>query len=166
MTFEQLMLIIAIIIVVFLIITFIMSIVNSSRLSTIMDYAEDGNLPEALSEAFDKLEAVTAEYESRSQDELSRSIELLAEESRHSVRKMAAVHFNAFDDVSGEQSFALALLDASNSGFIITSLYGHNSCNTYLRTITGGRCEKHLLDEEQRALANAIAERASEEVVQ
>ena len=166
MTFEQLMLIVAIVIVVFLIITFIMAIVNSSRISTIMDYAEDGNLPEALSEAFDKLDAVTAEYESRSQDELLRAIERLTNESRSSVRKMSAVHFDAYDDVSGEQSFALALLDASNNGFIITSLYGHNSCNTYLRTITGGRCEKHLLDEEQRALANAIANRAAEEVVQ
>ena len=56
MTFEQLMLIVAIVIVVFLIITFIMAIVNSSRISTIMDYAEDGNLEAACAKALAQIE--------------------------------------------------------------------------------------------------------------
>ena len=70
--------------------------------------------------------------------------------------KMYIVHFDAFDGVTGKQSFSLALLNSSNSGFILTSLYGHSSCNTYIREITDGNAQIKLLDEETMALNGAI----------
>ena len=70
--------------------------------------------------------------------------------------KSAVVKFNAFDDVTGEYSFSLALLNGFNNGVILTSLYGHNSCNTYIRKVQYGRCETYLLDEEKQALENAL----------
>ncbi len=70
--------------------------------------------------------------------------------------KSAVVKFNAYEDVTGEYSFSLALLNGFNSGVILTSLYGHNSCNTYIRNVRYGRCETYLLDEEKQALENAL----------
>lgn len=70
--------------------------------------------------------------------------------------KSAVVKFNAFEDVTGEYSFSFVLLNGFNNGVIITSLYGHNSCNTYIRKVQYGRCETHLLDEEKQALENAL----------
>lgn len=70
--------------------------------------------------------------------------------------KSAVVKFNAFDDITGEYSFSFALLNSLNSGIILTSLYGHNSCNTYIRKVEHGRCETFLLNEEKEALEKAL----------
>ena len=72
-----------------------------------------------------------------------------------SGEKVAVVNFDAFDDVTGKLSFALAILNNNNDGIILTSLYGHNSCNTYVREIVGGQTPIKLLDEENAALENA-----------
>lgn len=74
----------------------------------------------------------------------------------HAFCKSAVVNFNAFEDVTGEYSFSLALLDSFNNGYIITVLYGRESCNTYLRTIKSGACETFLLDEEKQVLENVL----------
>ena len=76
-------------------------------------------------------------------------------DSNISLKKVAVVNFDAFDDVTGKLSFALAILNNNNDGIILTSLYGHNSCNTYVREIVGGQTPIKLLDEENAALENA-----------
>ena len=65
--------------------------------------------------------------------------------------------YNAYDDVTGNQSFSLALLNSVNDGFILTSLFGHNSCNTYIRYVVNGEANVKLLEEEKRALKKAIS---------
>ena len=70
--------------------------------------------------------------------------------------KSAVVKFNAFDDITGEYSFSLALLDSQDNGIILSSLYGHNSCNTYIREVNYGTCDTFLLAEEKQALENAL----------
>lgn len=162
MTFEQILLIAAAVVVVFLIITFIMCIITSSKVSTLMDYAEDGNLTESLKEAFDRLDTVTAAYEARQEDVLAGEINRVENLYSTSIRKTASIHFDAFEDITGSQSFSVAMLDSYNNGFILTSLYGHNSCNTYMREIINGKCSKHLLNEEQTALANALSGKITE----
>ena len=69
---------------------------------------------------------------------------------------VAIVNFDAFDDVTGKLSFALTLLNELNCGVIITSLYGHNSCNTYVRAVNNGMTSVKLLEEEKLSLANAV----------
>lgn len=74
----------------------------------------------------------------------------------NSFCKYSIVKFNAFDDITGEYSFSLALLDNTNSGIILSSLYGHNSCNTYIRNVEKGCCSVFLLEEEKEALQKAM----------
>ena len=57
--------------------------------------------------------------------------------------------------MTGKLSFSLALLNNNNDGIILTSLYGHNSCNTYLRDVVSGETPIKLLDEEKQALEKA-----------
>lgn len=70
--------------------------------------------------------------------------------------KSAIVKFNAFDDITGDYSFSFAMLNSFNNGIILTSLYGHNSCNTYIRKVQSGKCETFLLEEEKQALEAAL----------
>ena len=43
--------------------------------------------------------------------------------------------YDAFDDVGGKLSFALALLDKSNSGIILNAVHSRDNCFLYLKEI-------------------------------
>ena len=75
----------------------------------------------------------------------------------HVFCKSAVVKFNAYDDITGEYSFSVALLDTQNNGIILSSLFGHNSCNTYIREVDNGACATFLLEEEKQALEKALS---------
>lgn len=72
------------------------------------------------------------------------------------VQHVGVVRFNAFDDVGGEQSFTLALLDANKTGVIISSLHGRQDCRAYIKSIDKGETERLLSEEEQRAVKAAL----------
>ena len=50
---------------------------------------------------------------------------------------MGIVRYDAFEDM-GEISFAVALLDTGNNGFILNCIHSRNENRTYLKPITGG----------------------------
>lgn len=71
------------------------------------------------------------------------------------IQKFGMVRFNAFDDIGGEQSFAMVLLDAEDCGVAISSLYGRHDARLYAKGIVNGQGERPLSEEEQRALGLA-----------
>jgi hypothetical protein len=76
---------------------------------------------------------------------------------RRSVQRFAIVRFNPFEDTGGNQSFALALLDANGDGLVLTSLHSRAGTRVYAKAVTGGRSEAALSDEESRAVREALA---------
>jgi hypothetical protein len=99
-------------------------------------------------------------------DALSRVQEQLAEiqtmQSRQGqdlqrcLTNVGVVRFNAFDDVGGEQSFAVVLLDSDRNGVAFSSLYGRQDSRVYAKAISNGQGERTLSNEEQQALAKAL----------
>jgi hypothetical protein len=74
---------------------------------------------------------------------------------KSSKRFLGLVRFDAFPDVGGSQSFALALFDDQGDGAVLSSIVGRNSCRVYCKPIVGGRSERDLSQEEQRAMRSA-----------
>lgn len=72
-----------------------------------------------------------------------------------SLQGMGLVRFNAFDDTGSDQSFALALVDAGDNGFLLTSLYGRNESRIYAKPLLDGQCPYKLSGEEMEALSRA-----------
>lgn len=68
------------------------------------------------------------------------------------IQKVGVVRFNPFNDVGGNQSFAIALLDNLSSGVIILSLYSRNGVRIYSRSIKEGKAEHKLSKEEDEAI--------------
>lgn len=73
------------------------------------------------------------------------------------VQKFGLVRFDAFPDVGGEQSFALALLDRELNGIVLSNLYGRSDSRVYAKEVTQGRSQHALSAEEQEALRRASA---------
>ena len=68
----------------------------------------------------------------------------------NSYQKTGITKYNAFDGMGGMASFALALLDLNNNGFILNVIHSRSSCYTYLKEIKNGICEEAPLAEEER----------------
>ena len=144
------------VLLVLVVISLIMNMVNSSKINTLLDFSEDGDLVASLQHYYEKVDELSGSLSKIVPAALYDRKTICENTFRKSYSKMAIVNFDAFDDVTGKLSFALTLLNELNCGVIITSLYGHNSCNTYVRAVNNGMTSVKLLEEEKLSLANAV----------
>lgn len=71
-------------------------------------------------------------------------------------QKVGIVKYDAFNQMGGQLSFSLALLDENNNGFILNSVHSTEGCYSYTKEIKNGVCEISLGDEEREALDMAM----------
>ncbi|MDR3690435.1 MAG: DUF4446 family protein [Fimbriimonas sp.] len=74
-----------------------------------------------------------------------------------SKRHLGLVRYDAFDDVRGNQSFAMAIYDDQGNGAVLNSIVGRADCRVYCKPLLNGRSERDLSQEEQRAIREARA---------
>ena len=72
-------------------------------------------------------------------------------------QRVGLVRFNPFEDTGGNQSFALALLDADGNGWVLSSLHARTGTRLYAKAVRGGRSDGALSDEETEAIKQATA---------
>ena len=71
-------------------------------------------------------------------------------------RHVGLVRFDAFEEIGGSQSFALAVLDERGDGLVLTSIVGRETCRVFAKAIVAGRSEQELGGEERRAIRDAM----------
>lgn len=87
--------------------------------------------------------------------EMDQRVDKIATEALNHVQRTGVVRFNAFPDTGSDLSFAIALLDAHDNGFVISSLYGRNESRIYAKPIKAGASTYTLSEEEKKALGIA-----------
>ena len=70
-------------------------------------------------------------------------------------QKMGLVRYDAFNQMGGQLSYSLVLLDENNNGFIINSVHSTEGCYSYSKEIRSGDNNITLSAEEEEALAIA-----------
>lgn len=70
-------------------------------------------------------------------------------------QKMGLVRYDAFNQMGGQLSYSLALLDENDNGFIINSVHSTEGCYSYSKEIRNGDNSISLSQEEAEALAMA-----------
>lgn len=93
---------------------------------------------------------------------LQERVRVLEDKMRVDKRHLGIVRYDAFDDVGGEQSFAMALYDDEGDGIVLTSLVGRTDCRVYAKALRKGRSDRTLSQEEQRAIREAESTYLSE----
>ena len=71
-------------------------------------------------------------------------------------QKVGIVKYDAFNQMGGQLSFSLALLDENNSGFILNCVHSTEGCYSYTKEIRNGSCDISLGEEEREALDIAM----------
>ncbi len=75
---------------------------------------------------------------------------------RSSIQKFGLVHYDAFEGMGGKMSFALALLDYTNTGMIINCMHSREGCFIYVKEVEAGSTYTPLGAEEKEALERAL----------
>ena len=73
-----------------------------------------------------------------------------------SIRHVAVVRFDAFGDMGGRLSFAVALLDDAGDGLVVTSINGRSETRTYAKGVKAGASDQTLSPEEEQVIGFAL----------
>ena len=84
--------------------------------------------------------------------------ELIRQFLRKTLVRTAMVRFRAFEDMGGDLSYAVAMLDANNDGVIFSSIFARADSRSYIKPIKNGSSEYSLTDEEKGVLREAMAQ--------
>ena len=122
------------------------------RLRRLFGEGEGVGLDELLDRQFKRLDTVAERVEALNR--LHKELEALAQQS---IKKVGVVRFNPFADTGGDQSFAVALLDAAGNGVVLSSLHGRADTRIFAKQVQAGRSKHALSDEEQDAIRKALS---------
>src|SRR5437870_770055 len=87
-------------------------------------------LEEFMTKYLSKAEANEAKF-----GEIFQRLDLLNLNLKLAQQKISIVRFNPFGDTGGDQSFAIAVLDGHDSGYVLTSIHGRQGTRVYVKPI-------------------------------
>lgn len=86
-------------------------------------------------------------------------------DSKHFIKHVGLVRYDAFEDIAGQQSYSLCLLDSHKNGLLMTYLTSKSTTRSYAVNVAAGEASRKLGDEERRALDEALGKRPTPEPV-
>lgn len=147
--------IILLVLTVFLLVKSVSSSMRLSRLErkykTFMKGSDAQSLEKIFVRKFAQIDKLYEAKEDHEHDILFIKKNLEKMFSKYGVEK-----YDAFDDVGGKLSFALALLDKDNTGLILNAVHSRDNCFLYLKEIVKGESYVMLSQEEVEALRKAV----------
>ena len=84
------------------------------------------------------------------------AIRVINKNLRAAYQKFGVVKYNAFKGMGGNLSFAFAMLDYTNTGYILNSVHSREGCFVYVKVVDRGQTEVLLGAEEKEALEQAL----------
>lgn len=138
-----------------LLVVVIVCIVKVRKLYRSYDYFMRGKDAETLEDMIIKQmeDIIALKAEDRSNKD---SIRTINKNIRASYQKFGMVKYNAFKGMGGNLSFAFAMLDYTNTGFVLNSVHSREGCYLYLKEVDRGQTEVLLGSEEKEALEQAL----------
>ena len=122
------------------------------RLRRVIGDAEGSGLDEILDRHLRRLDDIGQRV-----DALNKLHQELERLSQRTIQRVGVVRFNPFADTGGDQSFAIALLDAEGNGIVLSSLHSRTDTRVFAKQVQSGRSRHALSEEEQDAIRKALA---------
>lgn len=83
-------------------------------------------------------------------EELSLEIDKMQKESESYIQKAKLIRYNPFNEMGGDQSFTLALLNKSNDGIVVTSIFNQEKSRVFGKELFKGKSTHCLSSEEEK----------------
>ena len=138
-----------------LLVTVVVCIAKINKLNRKYDYFMRGRDAESLEDFLMEIsdDVRRLQEEDRGAKDTIRSIK---RNIRASYQKFGLVRYNAFKGMGGNLSFAMAMLDYTNSGFVLNSVHSREGCYLYLKRVDMGQTDGPLGNEEKEAVEQAL----------
>jgi len=106
-----------------------------------------------LGHAFEALRAYVEESALRLDSRLGTAEERLDA----AIAYRGVLRYDAYNELSGRQSASIALLDATRSGIVLSSIHHRDQARLYAKQVRDGEADIELSPEEQEAVRLALA---------
>lgn len=133
----------------------IMALIRYKNLNKKYQKFMGGNEAKALESYITELISLNKEN-SEKIEENKAEIRNLYKKQRLNFQKVGMIKYDALQEMGGNLSFVIALLDENNNGFIMNSVHNIHSNYCYAKEIKDGKCSINLSEEEQVALEKAL----------
>lgn len=107
-------------------------------------WGDKQNLLEILNKLLDNLALTKKDI-----NNLKKELEKLIDESKYHIQKVGILRFNPFADTGGDQSFILSILNAKDTGIVLTSLHSRGITRWYAKNVKEGKGVDHELSKEE-----------------
>lgn len=135
---------------IFALIALIIACKVSRRSKRILKDGAGRDITEAIVNYYKKCAEIMEDYK-----KAEHRLEKLETESKACIKKVGAIRYNAFGGNNSNMSFVTAVLDESDSGFVLNGVYSRQQTTTYLKPITKGKSQFELSEEEEEAIKTA-----------
>ncbi|HSX48792.1 MAG TPA: DUF4446 family protein [Candidatus Saccharimonadales bacterium] len=110
----------------------------------------EGNLEKVLEKILERQELNKSEI-----DKISSKVAFLVREEKLHIQKVGMVRFNPFNEMGGDSSFALSLLNGNMDGVVVTGLHTREKTRVYAKKIERGESKYELSKDERKAINEA-----------
>ena len=124
-----------------------------SSYNTFMKGKDGKTLEESMKERVEEIESILKVTKQNRME-----IKEINKKLDRNYQKVGIVKYDAFNEMGGKLSFALAMLYGNNSGWVINAMHSREGCYTYVKEILKGESYVELAEEEAEALDKAIFE--------
>jgi len=121
------------------------------KYNTYMQCSNGRSMEEKIDTYYNEFDAINIAIK-----DLDSQLSELAHKNKHNFSKIGFVRFTAFSDVGSDLSFAIALMDSNNNGFVLSSIYGRDDNRFYAKFIENGESKYRLSEEEELAIKKAL----------
>lgn len=118
---------------------------------TFMRGKDGKSLEESMREKFEEAETIIKVTKQNRAD-----IRDMRKVLDQNFQKVGIVKYDAFNEMGGKLSFAVAMLDGKNNGWIMNAMHSREGCYTYVKEIVNAESYVELAEEEAEALDKAI----------
>lgn len=130
--------------------SFVKLISMTKKYNKFMRGLGDGNLEQLIEICLDNVQDVKLKNK-----EIQNKINYLERNLYHCVQKVGVIRYNAFENVGSDLSYAIALLDSSDNGVVLSGVYSRDNSISYAKIIETGRSRYSLSAEEIQAIDKA-----------
>lgn len=134
----------------------VVAIVKTSKMrkkyNQFMQNSDGTSIEKLLLEKLENMDKLQEECHKNADD-----IANIYEKLQYSVSKVGLVKYDAFHEMGGKLSFALCMLNETDTGCLVNVMHSNNGCFAYVKEIIHGKSYIELGDEEEKALKEALA---------
>ncbi len=120
------------------------------RWKQLMTHSEGGSLEHTLYETLRRVSLMEETLKAH-----GNHLEQLQSQTNQCLQRVGLVRYDAFPDMGGQQSFALAMLNEQGDGVVVSGIHSRQEMRVYAKPIQKRASTIGLSDEEQQALREA-----------